>query len=269
MSTQFKARLDALALEGNKILLIAHSQGNLFVNGVFPDVNAEPGSVRVIHVAPPTGTLFGPFVTADIDIIIRNFAGTRLPNLLLSEILFDVRDFYRSVDWSGHGFIETYLGPGYARMSRLVGSALNGLVTPTAEAEVGFFTVTLTWNGSGDVDLHVFEPGGTRVNFRNRRGENGFLDVDNTRGFGPEHYFAYCDRSRLSLGTYRVGINNYSRATGRIATVHAASLATGELATRTLGVGAEVVDLVGLPTITVFNVEVRLDDNGDYVATVQ
>ena len=68
--------------------------------------------------------------------------------------------------------------------------------------------VTLTWDHATDVDLHVFEPNGTQVYYSNRTGQSGFLDVDNTTGFGPENYFVRM--GELELGTYQVGVNYYS-----------------------------------------------------------
>eukprot|EP00977_Amphora_coffeiformis_P009580 scaffold2205_cov167-Amphora_coffeaeformis.AAC.6 len=52
-------------------------------------------------------------------------------------------------------------------------------------------TLRLTWDGpTSDIDLHVFEPGddGSHVFFDNKIGKEGFLDKDDTDGFGPEHY---------------------------------------------------------------------------------
>lgn len=111
--------------------------------------------------------------------------------------------------------------------------------TPTNAAGIGLFTITLTWNGSGDVDLHVFEPNGTHVYYAALTGNSGFLDVDNTEANGPEHYYATCDASRLQTGTYRVGINNFADATGRTATIQAASVTDGVLLTVVQGVGPE------------------------------
>jgi uncharacterized protein YfaP (DUF2135 family) len=60
-------------------------------------------------------------------------------------------------------------------------------------------TVTLSWvNDASDVDLYVQEPtaggkSGDTVYYRHRRGastDHPYLDFDNTRGFGPEHYVA-------------------------------------------------------------------------------
>ncbi len=97
----------------------------------------------------------------------------------------------------------------------------------------------------------------------------GFLDTDNTVSFGPEHYFASCDSTILQTGTYSVGINNYSGATGRIATVQVATSLGGVINTRSLSVGP-VLGSGGNPSpIHVFNVVVSTDPiNGKILYTV-
>lgn len=52
-------------------------------------------------------------------------------------------------------------------------------------------TLTLTWDGpTSDVDLHIYEPGedGTHVYYGSPQGRDGYLDVDDRDGLGPEHY---------------------------------------------------------------------------------
>eukprot|EP00752_Nemacystus_decipiens_P012284 g10890.t1 len=75
-------------------------------------------------------------------------------------------------------------------------------------------TITLEWTGAtSDVDLYVVEPGGQVVYFANRLGDVGFLDNDDTVGFGPENYIINGgldpDASQV-LGTYQTYVNLYS-----------------------------------------------------------
>jgi uncharacterized protein YfaP (DUF2135 family) len=65
----------------------------------------------------------------------------------------------------------------------------------------------LTWGSNPDLDLHVFEPNGTHVYYANLLGISGYLDLDDTASYGPEHYFVSCDT--LETGTYRFGVNYY------------------------------------------------------------
>ena len=57
--------------------------------------------------------------------------------------------------------------------------------------KVGDPQFTLIWNTDGvDLDLHVLEPGGKEIFWEDPKGaEGGELDVDNTKGFGPENVY--------------------------------------------------------------------------------
>ena len=120
-------------------------------------------------------------------------------------------------------------------------SAYNGLLdtldAPEQIAQSGAFTATLNWDGTGDVDLHTFESTGTQVYYRNKTGDIGFLDVDNTREKGPEHYYASCDNAELMAGTFTFGVNNYSGANGRVATIQVSTPSVANLITRTVTLG--------------------------------
>jgi hypothetical protein len=57
--------------------------------------------------------------------------------------------------------------------------------------KVGDPQFTLIWNTDGvDLDLHVLEPGGKEIYWEEPKGrQGGELDVDNTKGFGPENIY--------------------------------------------------------------------------------
>jgi hypothetical protein len=57
--------------------------------------------------------------------------------------------------------------------------------------KVGDPQFTLIWNTDGvDLDLHVLEPGGKEIFWESPKGDHGGeLDVDNTKGFGPENVY--------------------------------------------------------------------------------
>ncbi|MFV0575801.1 MAG: hypothetical protein ACK5NC_10400 [Vibrio sp.] len=263
--TEHNTRLDELSLQGQKLILIAHSQGNLFANQSFDYISpkVDQGSVQVIHIAPASPTLRGDYILADIDIVINGLriqGGKSVPDVNI-ELPFSKRDF------SGHKLIDTYLDP--AREARSVVydmmiSSLHSATTPEPVATIGFFTITLTWDGQGDVDLHTFEPNGSHVFYEQKNGTVGYLDVDNITSDGPEHYYASCDANQLKEGIYHIGINNFARATGRMATVQAASVHTGVLVTKTLGVGSERGSEGSSSPISVMDVVVTKNENGEY-----
>jgi hypothetical protein len=75
---------------------------------------------------------------------------------------------------------------------------------------------TLTWNtGNSDIDLHIADPQGRVASYRNKSIGGMTLDVDNTRGFGPENIYV----PSTVPGRYTVKVQNFARGTGTEATV--------------------------------------------------
>jgi len=272
---EHRARIDNWIVEGKKLLFVAHSQGNLFANAAYGYASSQlpADAVKVVHIAPASPSLNGPYTLADLDLVINGLrvAGSvpaitnNIPGYLLRPAGVNGQK-----DILGHGLLEIYINQQLAIASRVktqIDSALNSLVTPPAEASSGFFTATLTWNGSGDVDLHVQEPGGAHVYYANMTGGAGYLDVDNTVANGPEHYYASCSPERLQAGIYRVAVANYARATGRAATVQIASSEDGVLGTRTV----TVADPTGsTPGYDLFDVRVEEDpETGKFSVSLQ
>lgn len=259
-----RVRIDNGALEGRKMLFVAHSQGNLFANSAYDyAVTKVPaGAVYVVHIASPAPILHGPEVLADQDIVINmlRVVGSVPPITdYIPLALARTPGLNGKTDVFGHGLQEIYLNPAFTTAAHIDGYILDGfntLVAPPVLAASGFFTATLTWDGPGDVDLHTLEPSGAHVYFGAKVGSSGFLDVDNVRGYGPEHYYATCDSSKLRTGTYAISLANYSGAQGRNATVQIASNTDGVLATKTVTMGAST----GVtPSVPVFSVNVTSD----------
>ena len=247
---EHQTRIDSMLLEGRKLLFVAHSQGNLFANAAYAYAVGKVGSeaAKVVHIAPASPTLNGPHTLANLDLVIN---GLRLIGTV-PPITDDIPPAAErsagangGTDALGHGLLEIYLHPDLAPSQRIKGhidDALNTLVAPPGEATGGLFTATLTWDGTGDVDLHTFEPGGAHVDYRDKTGEAGFLDVDNKVADGPEHYYATCDNARLQEGTYTFSLANYELAEGRNATLQIASWNDGVLGTKSVTLGTATGD---------------------------
>ena len=133
------AQLIRAGQRAERVVLVAHSQGNLFVNAAYDAylahsrqagkaVGEDTGYVaaQVVHIAPASPTLRGPYVLADSDVVInglRRVDGTYLP---VSNVSLPVN----SQDRSGHKLLATYLdeaGPVRAQIRQFVTQALDAL----------------------------------------------------------------------------------------------------------------------------------------------
>lgn len=195
-------------IEGRKVVLVAHSQGNLYANRAYDQLQQEYGSsVGIVSVATPDSRVAGggPWFTLTGDRVIR-YLRLAFPSILPP----DLDGPSSGADRWQHGFLESYLQPGGSSrvpILRGIDQRIDDLEPPQGIAHDGVITVTLTWGAEPDVDLHVFEPGGRHVYYAQPQGDSGYLDVDDTTSFGPEHYYVSCDT--LVPGTYRIGVNYY------------------------------------------------------------
>lgn len=271
---EHKAKLDTLIVEGKKILLVAHSQGNLFANAAYNHVRTKVSaeSVKEVHIGPASPLLNGNHVLADLDLVInglRPFGSVASITDFIPGYGFRPAGSNGKKDALGHGLFEIYINQSLDISQSVRGhidEALDTLVAPPAAALSGFFSATLTWNGSGDVDLHIYEPDGRHVYWSSLVGNSGYLDVDNTVANGPEHYYASCNSDKLQLGSYRIAVANYSRADGRTATVQISTSADGVIGTKSVALGGATGST---PSATLFNVLVTEDpETGKYAVSL-
>ena len=82
-------------------------------------------------------------------------------------------------------------GPAMATASASPDSARGASSIRGVAVKVGDPQFTLIWNTDGvDLDLHVLEPSGKEIYWEEPKGiQGGELDVDNTKGFGPENVY--------------------------------------------------------------------------------
>jgi hypothetical protein len=103
-------------------------------------------------------------------------------------------------------------------------------------AQDGELTVTLAWDNTADLDMHLTCPGGGVINFNNRNSCGGILDLDANAGSGltsePVEHIVF---ENPSLGEYRVRVHLYRDTAPP--TTHAFSLR--------IQIGSEVQDLSG------------------------
>ena len=204
-------RYKGLLMEGNRILVVAHSQGNLYANAAYTNLasdNRMPmDAFGILSVATPASRVAGggAYYTLMYDLVIASVS-MAMPNILPGNVTNTMSD----TDWLHHSFIDSYLN-GDQSGALIVNSALsqaNALSWPTPQVGSGPISVTLNWGAQPDVDLHVYEPGGSHVFYLNPLGTSGYLDRDDVSSFGPEHYYVV-DCDSLATGVYHVGVNYY------------------------------------------------------------
>lgn len=132
VSARHQAQIDHRASLNQKMLFLAHSQGNLFVNKAYTHAVGKSGAeyVRVVHVAPASPGLSGRHTLADKDIVINGLrlTGTVAPNT--DEIVpYSDRPpgLNGSRDLIGHGLLEIYLNPALPTAGRIRNDVLTAL----------------------------------------------------------------------------------------------------------------------------------------------
>jgi hypothetical protein len=266
-----RARLETLRVEAQRFLLVGHGSGNAVMSEAYDYLfyNATPQSFAAYHVAPGAQELRGDQRSASTDevlLVLRAAGGT--PALPPANVA--VRE--SAADPYGHA-LTSYLEPGSGSEETLLADLrgrLAWLRRSTSTGRAGLFTVAVTWDGDGDLDLHVYEPDGSHVYWDAPGGVSGRLDIENSRSYGPEHYYAACSTDTLQTGTYAVHINHYDGAVGRTVTLQVASSDGGLLTSRSFPAGEPQKEAGDAAPRRVLGVTVAQDaSSGAYTVAVE
>jgi hypothetical protein len=204
-------RYQNLLMAGNRVLVVAHSQGNLYANAAYGNLASDDriplDAFGIVSVATPASRVGGggPYYTLMYDLVI-SAVQIAVPGTLPGNVTNSVSDS----DWKHHSFIGSYLN-GDQTGPLIISSALssaNALSWPEQQVGNGPISVTLTWGSQPDLDLHVYEPGGPHVFYKQLSGTSGYLDLDDTSAWGPEHYYVENCES-LATGIYRIAVNYF------------------------------------------------------------
>ena len=257
-------------LAGKRVLIIPHSQGNLFTNTAVEaviDINPEwANSISYFGVASPASYTANnaDYVTADDDRVIALL--DIVEDVLPANLDNDPGLFNDPRDLLNHGFTESYFNDSLSSMGVIdngVHALVDNLEYPEIQAGQGSIRATLTWGSNEDVDLHAFEPDGSHVYYGYKIGSDGFLDVDNRSSFGPENYFVSCED--VNAGEYTFGVNYYSGNSSETAEI-IISLGDGRVIGPRTQILPEPVGRAGNDTpIIMFNVTVTDDGDGNAI----
>ena len=255
--------------EGKKIVLVAHSQGNLFGNQAYSLLdNREKQSFGMVSVGNVDNNVLGnntdeaPYSTLINDKVIVAIIAAQivLPSKPMAP---NTENLSESEDSLGHSFIDSYMVKGSVSDFSITGdivSVLGSLTTPSRIVEPGVITVSLTWGSEPDVDLHVYEPNGTKVSWFNLQGISGALDRDDRSGWGPEHYHVPgCDT--LEEGIYHIALDYFNGDDPETATIQ---VEAGTLVrTFEIHMGSEYYGTPNYPKL-VSNILVKGNENDGY-----
>jgi len=260
--TMYKTKI----AEGKKVLLVAHSQGNLFGNEAYSMLNSrEKQSFGMVSVANVDSNVLGtesPYTTLENDKVILA--------LIAFQIAFPSKPMLPNTenpsapdDPLGHSFIRAYMEEGSNSDKQIVNdiiAVLGNLTEPLQIVDSGVITVSLTWGSEPDVDLHVYEPNGVQVFWYNLQGYSGALDRDDRSGYGPEHYnVPSCEK--LERGVYHVALDYFKGYGPEVATIQ---IEAGLLVrTYEIPITSEDYGSTNSPEL-VANIWVKSGENGGY-----
>lgn len=114
-SAQHRARIDQWIAGHNKLLFVAHSQGNLFAVPAYDYAvsKTKQSAVKVVHIAPASPTLRGPHILADLDLVINGLrlAGGNVASVtnLIPGYAERPAGVNKQKDVLGHGMLEIYI----------------------------------------------------------------------------------------------------------------------------------------------------------------
>jgi hypothetical protein len=218
------SQLQTFLNQGNRVLLVTHSQGNFIGNAAYNNVpsNLRTGLKR-IGIAAPVNAIAGggPYFSFQLDVVVQGVPGSLSPNVPASGLQ---TTSCPGDLWRNHAFVACYMNAssfsfGAEARQRIKDAVDQGLTIPqpTPLTRLGNIVATLTWQTPADVDLHGYEPnGGSHVYYAARQGTTAQLDRDDTTGTGPENIFV-CGNP--TVGSYRFGVNYYSGSQAQTATV--------------------------------------------------
>lgn len=201
------AKLDDITV--NNILFADRNTKKTLTGDVFDDLSAKADKPKSLDKVE--------------EVSIQNFLDNILPKAKTLEIMVEnhhINNFVslitaadptaqRLFKWDNN-FSWSYNGD-YADSIKERVKQAGGNVT-------GDLCCRLAWYNADDLDLHMYEPGGYRIYYGNKRKlsqNGGMLDVDANGGDGlrenPVENIFYAKESTMLAGTYKLVVHNFNR----------------------------------------------------------
>ncbi len=128
--------------QGDKVIVVAHSQGNFYANIAYTGINENViNGFGIVSVANPDSDVAGdgPYTTIIEDVLMAQVIGSMPANLTN----FSNTNNKNPVDWSGHKFVESYLAEGRPAESKILNDVVNTI--NALECLMASVMVSLLW----------------------------------------------------------------------------------------------------------------------------
>jgi len=176
---------------------------------------------------PPIVKITSPSDGAVVDVRVITVSGTIQQFSGNSATLVVNGDRVQTIDVSNGSFSATVIltsGKNTIRVSATnKGGTRSHEITVTSTTKPTKLWVQLTWEeDQSDVDLYTTEPTGDAAWYHHKQNPSGgFLDVDNTKGYGPEHYYISTEEGHtVHEGDYVIRVH-YFKSHGHSGPIHA------------------------------------------------
>jgi effector-binding domain-containing protein len=241
--------INEYVLAGHKVIIIAHSQGNHVIDLAYSSLTQTKNqnfmnAIRVVGVASVSSTTPNNIYTTwdeDHTVLTLHSSGGNSP---LQANFKDESPWYGYWDdaLKDHSFINIYLSTtlkgkytipnnatGLEKFSTDIknsskirtavevftdlvnGSIASAVPIPATISTNSIITTQLRWEDYDDMDLHITEPDNGHIYYRKKTGLYGHLDLDDTNGLGPEHYYTDSNTkcNELNGKTWKFSIHQY------------------------------------------------------------
>ncbi|WP_408058710.1 hypothetical protein [Vibrio bivalvicida] len=146
---------DSQTWKGKKLIYIAHSQGNLWVNESYKHVTSQRGygadNIRVVHIAPASPTLSpnSDYILSTSDLVINGLQFTGIGSVPLPNTVIAPSD----LDIAGHGLIPIYLT--HPKSIEKIKTSVDKAFSSITKPEMQHFLFKIEFNSSASYEsLH-------------------------------------------------------------------------------------------------------------------